>query len=199
MKRSLMDELVVETEMLQDVLYQMPIMRIENIVGVMFAAAGILLIPLIAMQYSSEVNWDLFDFVAMWVLLTGAGLSYLFVSTRSGSIAYRLAAGIGVGTTLLLIWMNLAVGIIGSEDNPANLLYGAVLVVGGAGALIARCKPAGMAKTLFVAAATQMLVPVVALMIWKPELTLEVLAIFVLNGFFATLFVVSGLLFKKAM
>jgi len=174
-------------------------MKTENIIGVMLAAAGILLIPLIAMQYTSEVNWDLFDFVAMWILLTGAGLSYSFVSTHSGSSAYRLAAGIGVGTTLLLIWMNGAVGIIGSEDNPANLLYGAVLVVGAAGALIARCRPAGMTKTLFATAITQMLVPAVALMIWKPELTFEVLAIFVLNGFFATLFVVSGLLFKKAM
>ena len=30
----------------------------------------------------------------------------------------------------LLIWINLAVGINGSEDNPANLMYGGVLTVG---------------------------------------------------------------------
>jgi hypothetical protein len=44
--------------------------------------------------------------------------------------------------------MNLAVGIIGSEDNPANLMYGGVLAVGIIGAIIARFEPHGMARAL---------------------------------------------------
>jgi hypothetical protein len=41
----------------------------------------------------------------------------------------------------ILIWMNLAVGIIGSEDNPANLMYGGVLAVAIVGAFMVRFRP----------------------------------------------------------
>lgn len=42
--------------------------------------------------------------------------------------------------------MNGAVGIVGSEDNPANLMYGGVLAVGIVGAVIARFRAEGMAR-----------------------------------------------------
>jgi len=101
---------------------------------------------------------------------------------------------------LLLIWMNLAVGIIGSEDNPANMLYVGVLAVGIIGAGIARLRPRGMARTLFATAFAQMLVPVIALIIWRPSLeeTPGIVGVFILNAFFAALFVVSAMLFHRA-
>ena len=55
----------------------------------------------------------------------------------------------------MLVWINLAVGIIGSEDNPANLMYGGVLAVGVAGAVAARFRPGGMARALAATALAQ--------------------------------------------
>lgn len=55
--------------------------------------------------------------------------------------------------------MNLAVGLIGNEENLANLMYIGVLAVGLIGAAIARLEPGGMARVLFAMALAQTLVP----------------------------------------
>lgn len=98
---------------------------------------AILLIPFLAMRFTDELNWTLADFVFGGALLFGTGMTFQLIACRSSHAPYRGATGLAVGGSLLLIWMNLAVGLIGSEDNPANLLYLAVLAVGlvGAGAI----------------------------------------------------------------
>jgi hypothetical protein len=45
--------------------------------------------------------------------------------------------------------------MIGSENNPINLLFGGVLLIALVGAIIARFKPAGMARTMVAAAIAQ--------------------------------------------
>ena len=164
--------------------------------------ALILLVPLVAMRFTEEVNWDLFDFAFMGALLFGVGLAYELIARRSEKSVYRAAFGVGLVTAFLLVWVNGAVGIIGNEGNPANLMYGAVFAVGFIGSLLARFKPRGMARTLLAAALTQMLVPMIALIIWPPSVTswgaLGVFGVFVLNTFFAMLFVVSAMLFRRA-
>ncbi len=88
--------------------------------------------------------------------------------------------------------MSLAVGIIGAEGDPANLMYGGVLAVGVFGAFIAHLQPRGMARALFAMALAQALVAVI---LGKyPD---EVNAV-TLNGFFVALFVGSAWLFQKA-
>jgi hypothetical protein len=126
-------------------------------------AALILLLPLIAMQFTDEVNWDAFDFAFMGALLGGVGLGFELAVRKSGDWAYRAAAGIALAAVFLLVWVNGAVGIIGSEDNPANLMYGGVLAVGIIGAIIARFRPDGMARALVATALTLALVAVIAL------------------------------------
>ncbi|MBD2715942.1 hypothetical protein KBK19_12945 [Microvirga sp. STR05] len=132
------------------------------------------------------------------ILLLLLGILYLLVASRGRSGAYKLAAGVAVVASLLLVWGNLAVGFIGSEDNPMNLLYGAVLAVGFIGAVVARLRPQGMAKAMFATALTQFAVPFVALLIKQPELTMGVLWVIVLNTIFAGLWVAAGLLFRRA-
>jgi len=163
--------------------------------------AFILLIPLLAMQFTDEVVWDLADFIVMGGLLFGVGLAYELVARRSEKTVYRGAFGVGLAGAFLLFWVNGAVGIIGNEGQPANLMYGAVLAVGLIGSLMSRFKPLGMARTLFAAALTQMLVPVIALLIWPPPATSwapGVFGVFMLSAFFAMLFVASALLFRRA-
>ncbi|NQV49585.1 MAG: hypothetical protein HQ507_03770 [Candidatus Marinimicrobia bacterium] len=166
---------------------------------VALATASILTLPLVAMLFTSEVNWGLFDFIVMGILLFGTGLTYILISKMSDSFAYKSAVGVAVVAGLLLIWINLAVGIIGSEGNLANLLYAGVFAVGIAGARIARLKPQGMARTMFTTALAQMLVPVIALIFWRT--TLEdspgILGVLIMNAFFAGLFIVSALLFRS--
>lgn len=157
-----------------------------------------LLVPLIAMRFNSEVNWSGFDFVAAYVLLAGTGFAYRLLTLRGGGLSYRLATGIAVTACLLLIWVNLAVGFIGDEDNPANLLYGAVLLICGFGAVLARGAPRGLARTAQAAAVAQFLVPILAYLIWRPNFDANVLKIFLLNAFWVFLFFVSGRLYLAA-
>ncbi len=110
------------------------------------AWAGAALIPLlhlVAMQFIDEVNWGVGDFVVAGVLMFGTGLAYELAVRMSSDTAYRAAAGIALAAAFILIWVNLAVGIIGSEDELANLMYFGVLAVGIIGALIARFQPHG--------------------------------------------------------
>lgn len=133
--------------------------------------ALILMIPLVAMQFTMEVNWTLFDFVFMGTLLFGAGSTYELVARKMSNGAYRVAVGVAVVAAVLLVWINGAVGIIGDEGSPANLMYFGVLAVGFIGALIARFQPDGMARTLFAMALAQFLVPVIALIVWKSQIS----------------------------
>ncbi len=64
---------------------------------------------------------------------------------------------------MLLIWVILAVGVIGDSGDPQDLMYVAVLPVGLVGAVIARLQPRGMARTLVAMALTQASVAAVAL------------------------------------
>ena len=182
-------------------------MQSKSIVRIVLMTAFLLLLPLLAMQFTDEVAWDLADFVVAGVLLLGTGFTYELVARKGGNIAYRAAVGIALAAALLLVWINLAVGVIGSEDNPANLMYVAVLAVGLIGAAIARLEQRGMARALFATALAQALVPVIALIIWKASATSDaggwgsagVLGVFGLNAFFVMLFVGSALLFRRAV
>ncbi|MTI21908.1 hypothetical protein E1176_12820 [Fulvivirga sp. RKSG066] len=85
--------------------------RLTAILGV---AAVILLIPFVAMQFTTEVNWSIADFVIAGALLFSTGLCCEWVirsvkSTRSRFIICGL-----ILLALLLIWAELAVGIFGS-------------------------------------------------------------------------------------
>ena len=175
----------------------------KNIFLIALAVALILLVPLIAMQFSDEVAWSPFDFAFAGALLLGTGLAFELISRKSSTIAYRAAVGVALVTAMLLVWINLAVGIIGSEDNPANKLYLGVLAILILGALIVRFQPQGMARVLFATALAQVVVLVIALIIWKPEITstealLDVLRVMGVNAFFVVMWVGSGLLFQRA-
>ena len=120
-------------------------------------AASLLLLPAIAMQFTSEVDWDERDFIVMGVMLFAACGTCELAARASGNGAYRIAAVVAVGVAFLTVWANLAVGMIGSEDNPYNLLFGGVLALALVGAIGVRFEGAGMARTMIVAAITQAL------------------------------------------
>lgn len=170
----------------------------RSAIGVVLATGVILLLPLLAMQITDEVDWDRADFAVAGALLAGTGLMYEVAARKAGNIAYRAAVGLALAAALLLVWINLAVGIIGTENNPANLMYIGVLAVGIIGAIMARFQPHGMARALFATALAQALVAAVALIAglglpWSGPA--EILG---LNGFFIALFAGSASLFRRA-
>ena len=118
-------------------------------------AAFLLLLPFVAMRFTAAVQWTGSDFVFMGILLGSVVLGFEFLVRRSNSLAYRVGAAAAIVTGFLTVWVNGAVGMIGSEDNPVNLLFGGVLLIGLIGAIVARFKPAGMARTMVVAAIAQ--------------------------------------------
>ena len=174
------------------------IVQNKYIIRIALATAFILLLPLLAMQFTDEVIWDLADFAVAGALLLGTGLMYELAVRKAGNVAHRAAVGVALAAALLLVWINLAVGIIGSEDNPANLMYIGVLAVGIIGALIARFQPYGMARALFAMALVQALVAVIALIAGLGFPWSAPGEILVLNGFFVALWVGSALLFRRA-
>jgi hypothetical protein len=171
----------------------------RSVVRVALVAASILSLPLAAMQFTDEVVWTLFDFVVAGALLVGTGLGVELAVRRARNIAYQAAAVVALAGAFLLVWLNLAVGVIGAEDDPANAMYAGVLAVGLAGTLIARLRPHGMAFALLATAVAQGLVAVIALIAGKAQSPgSSVSEIVGLNGCFVALFVGSAWLFRHA-
>jgi hypothetical protein len=175
------------------------IMTTKTILRILTWAVVPLLVPAIGMQVSTGWKWGPGDFLFAWLLFASSGFAYQFATRKTGGIAYRIAAGLAIATVLVITWMNLAVGIIGGEDNPANLLYAGVVAVGVVGAVGSRFQARGMARTLFAMAGAVALVPVLALIIWRPDFSPGVMQVFGLNAFFAILFAGSALIFMKAV
>lgn len=115
------------------------------------AAAGLLLLPLVAMQFTREVSWTGFDFLAAAALIGGVGLAFELAVRMTRNAAYRAGIAAALAAAFLTIWVNGAVGMIGDEDNPYNFLFLGVIGVAFAGAIIARFRAAGMAGAMLAA------------------------------------------------
>lgn len=156
------------------------------------SAACLLLMPFVAMRFTHEVNWDRVDFIAIGALLASACGTYELAVRMSSNTAYRAGFGVAIMAALLLVWINLAVGVIGSEDNRANLVFGGVLAVSVAGALAARLRPGGMARAAGVTVIAQVLATTFAAVV-GPDAKGAVV-----SGAFAVMWLASALLFRIA-
>ena len=168
--------------------------------GLIPAAATLMLlaIPLVAMQYTHEVQWDPPDFLIMGVLLLGTGLGLEWAIRHEGPLALRAAWALALLSTFLMTWVNMATGLLGGESHPVNGLLLAVPMLGLAGALLARLQPRGMALTLLAMAALQLaLTAIAASQGWRP-LHRGPIDIWGPNGFFILLFVSAAALFRLA-
>lgn len=172
---------------------------LHTILTLMGITAMLLLVPFTAMQITEQVQWSPADFIAAGTMLFGAGLAFLYLKNARPNRSYRIGAAVMAASVLFLVWSNLAVGIIGSENNSINLLYFGIAGVALAGSALSKLQPGGMALTLIAMAFSQLLITGYALISGSQSLPgsslLEILAV---NGFFIALFLVSGLMFKRA-
>lgn len=156
-----------------------------------WGGAGLMLLaPFVAMRFTAEVAWSGGDFVVFGMMLFAVCAAYEFAAADGGP-AHRAGVLVALGAAFLLVWGNLAVGFIGSEDNPANLMFLGVLAVGGIGALIARVRPRGMVWAMSATACAQVWVAIVAF-------ALGLGSIFALTAVFAALWLISAWLFSLA-
>lgn len=91
-------------------------MRSENIrlTGIVATVGVLLFIPFIAMRFTGEVNWNLFDFLVAGALLLGTDLAIEFVLRKVKSFRNRLVICAAILLALFIIWAELAVGLIGT-------------------------------------------------------------------------------------
>jgi hypothetical protein len=162
-------------------------------------AALLLVQPAVAMQFTSQVNWSGGDFLLMGALLGGAGLGIELAVRKSASPAYRAGAALALLAGFLTVVVNGAVGIIGSENEAANLFYLAAPAFALIGAAAARFRAAGMAWAMTAAGLATLLVPVIAIAfrlsgasaVWSPEVP-------VATGVLAGLWFLSAWLLRRA-
>lgn len=162
-------------------------------------AAMLFLLPAIAMRVTPEVSWTPLDFAAWGAMLLAAGGGFEFLSRRAPNWTYRAAAAVALSAAFLLVWISLAVGIIGSEADDANLMFAAVPAVAIGGACLARFGADGMARAMLAAAAVQVFIAIVALALslgtGGPVWPWDVIGV---TAFLTMLWLASAWLFRRA-
>lgn len=88
--------------------------RNKNLAIVVLVTALILAIPLIAMQFTEEVDWKLADFLVIGALLLGTGTTFVLGAEKLDSSLSRIVLGVVLLVVLILIWAELAVGVFGT-------------------------------------------------------------------------------------
>lgn len=171
----------------------------QNVLSVVIISALLLVIPLIAKFTLEDMKWSFFDFVAAWILFFSAGITYRLIARKMSNIIYRSALGLVIATALFLVWSNLAVGLIGNEDNPANWMFIGVLAIGFLGAIITRLQAKGMFRVMIAMVIAHGLIVAIALTagihLSPDSSVIEILGV---NALFATLWSGSALLFRNA-
>ncbi|WP_207423350.1 hypothetical protein [Desertivirga brevis] len=90
------------------------ITRKKRQIGILIVVGLLLLIPFIAMQFTSEVKWDPFDFLVAALLLLVTGFGIDLILTKFPNRRQRMVLCAVLLLALMLVWAELAVGLFGS-------------------------------------------------------------------------------------
>jgi hypothetical protein len=156
--------------------------------------AGLLLLPLAMMQVVDGWNWGPGAFLVLGILIGGALLLYEHAARKGVGMAYRGGVAAAMLVAFLIMWMNVAVGIVG-EDNPANFNFFMLIFASAVGAFAARGEAAGMARAMLGVAAVQLLL---AIAIATAPSTVGAARVLTLCGVFGGLWLLSAALFQRA-
>ena len=123
----------------------------------------------------------------------------IYRTMPGGSVAFAVGTGFAIAAGLLLAWMNAAVGIAGSEDNPVNLGFFGLVAMAGVSAFACEGRARGLARTMACVAGLQVMLG--AIVATGPVAANEPLGgwgLFALNGGFALLWLSSSVAFARA-
>lgn len=153
-------------------------------------AVCLLLLQWVAMQFSDEVQWTAGDFVVAGLMLLSVCAAYEVAARIARDNAYMLGVGLAVAACFLTVWVNLAVGIVGSENNPVNDAFFATPALAFGASLVALFRPRGMVWAMLAAAGTQM---GVGLYVWLAGHG----HVFVFTGVMCAFWLTAAWLFRK--
>jgi len=89
-------------------------MKNNRLIAIALPIVLLLLVPLIAMQFTDEVNWTLADFIVAGALLFTTAVTCDFVIRKVTKLEYRIAICLTIVVILLIVWAELAVGLFGT-------------------------------------------------------------------------------------
>ena len=136
----------------------------------------------------------------LMILATPFVVAFILLNKyQPGNLTYKVAVALALITAFILVWVNLAVGIIGSEDNNANLMFLCLLILGLIGAFKSRFQPMPMSYVMLLMVILHVLIATIELIfqfgshapIWPWDI-LKATLLFVILWF------VAALLFRKA-
>lgn len=163
------------------------------------AAIVILAAPFVAMQLNAQgVNWSLGDFIAMGIMLGTVGGVLELAVRMSRNRFYRAGAGLALLGTFLLVWANLAVGIVGSENNPNNQLFFVALLMGIGATIGAKAKAEGMVRATLTTSVAIVLAFLFAQLGVRDERMVKPLVEGAGTAVFLALFLISAWMFRRA-
>jgi hypothetical protein len=125
--------------------------------------AALILLPLALLKVADPIAWAIEDLPFAFLMIAAVGLAAEVAMRLPGAWTFRAGTALALGTGLLLVWGNLAVGFAGSEDNSINNIFFAVPAVALAGGLITGFRASGMRAALIATAIAQVLAGFLAL------------------------------------
>jgi hypothetical protein len=156
-------------------------------------AALVMLLPVAATRFSDEMAWDSADFILFGAMLAALCGAWELAVRRTDSLAYQAGVGAAAANAFLIVLAAGAVGIIGDEGDPVNLLYLGVLAIALGGAVAARFRPRGMARAMAVTAGAHVAAGLAGVIL-VPDLRGFLLG----TGLFTPLWLLSAWLFARA-
>jgi len=160
-------------------------------------AAALMALPILVQLINGKFGWTTADFVFAAIVLFGSCSLFDLAARKSPNFSYLAGAGAALAAGFGLVVVNGAVGLVGSEDEAHNLLFGIVILVAIAGAVIVRARPAGMARTMSAAAVTHIVISAV-LLVRAAGVNAHPLAEVFGLSVFAAIWLTSASLFRHA-
>lgn len=118
-------------------------------------AAALMLAPAVATRLTDEMAWDSTDFIVFGIMLAAICGAWELAMLKSKNWTYSAGAIAAAAAAVLLVLVNGAVGFIGNEDNPVNLLFFGVITLALGGAIVVRFRAEGLARVMAVTAGAQ--------------------------------------------
>lgn len=145
------------------------------------------------------MDWTLFDFLVAGGLIGAVVLTAALVFRSSRNSFYRAGLITAVLTSVALVWVTGAVGLIGSEANLANLILLGLVPLWGLGGLITKFSAAGLSRTLSIVAIVQFMIGGIALLAgWGETSRSWPWDIVIGNAVFSAAWLISAWFFSKA-